>query len=125
MDIEDFKRRLISREQDLTEQIAQLSSEARESSSAEVEDPIDVVTSSEGKAAALEETTILSATLRQVQDALKRIEDGTYGRCIECGREIEPARLRAVPWTPYCLADQEKHDRREAEILDSSLSSSL
>jgi DnaK suppressor protein len=125
MDIEDFKRRLISREQDLKEQIAQLSDEARESSSAEVEDPIDVVTSSEGKAAALEETTILSATLRQVQDALKRIEDGTYGRCIECGREIEPARLRAVPWTSYCLVDQEKHDRREAEILDSSLSSSL
>ncbi len=121
MDVQDFKRRLILREQDVTEQIARLEDEARESNSAEVEDPIDEVTSSEGKATALEESTRLSITLRQVQDALKRIEDGSYGRCIDCGREIEPARLSAIPWTPYCLSDQEKHDRQGADILSSTL----
>jgi RNA polymerase-binding transcription factor DksA len=38
-------------------------------------------------------------TLKQVRAALQRIQDGTYGVCIDCGRRIEPARLEAVPWT--------------------------
>lgn len=121
MDIDDFKRSLILREQDLTEQISRLNGEARESNSAEVEDPADEAASDEGKATALEESTRLSATLKQVQDALTRIEDGSYGRCIDCGREIEAARLSAVPWTPYCLADQEQHDRRDAQAMGSTL----
>jgi DnaK suppressor protein len=41
----------------------------------------------------------------QVRDALQRIEKGTYGRCVECGRPIEAHRLGSVPWTPYCLDD--------------------
>jgi len=48
--------------------------------------------------------------LGAIDAALRRIEDGTYGKCVDCGRPIEPARLEAVPWTPYCRADQEKHD---------------
>lgn len=47
------------------------------------------------------------ATLHQVQDALKRIEEGTFGKCLVDGGPIEEKRLRAVPWTPYCL----KHER--------------
>jgi len=42
---------------------------------------------------------------------LKRIEDGSYGKCTACGRQIEAARLEAVPWAAYCLQDQEKQDR--------------
>ena len=52
-----------------------------------------------------------SQTLIQVQDALHRIEDGAYGKCIACGRQIEAARLEAIPWAPYCLEDQEKQDK--------------
>jgi DnaK suppressor protein len=46
-----------------------------------------------------------------VQDALHRIEDGAYGKCIACGRQIEAARPKAIPWAPYCLEDQEKQDK--------------
>jgi DnaK suppressor protein len=42
---------------------------------------------------------------------LRRIENGTYGKCIACGRQIEAARLEAVPWAQYCLEDQEKRDK--------------
>jgi DnaK suppressor protein len=45
-----------------------------------------------------------------VQDAFHRIEDGTYGKCNACGRQIEAARLEAIPWAQYCLEDQEKQD---------------
>jgi len=37
-------------------------------------------------------------TLRQIDAALKRIEDGTYGYCEVCGKPIPVERLRAIPW---------------------------
>ncbi len=117
MDIEHFKQRLLAREQELIEEISRFAGEARESRSAEVEDPIDQVTSSESKAAAFQESTLAAQTLNQVRAALQRIGDGTYGTCVECGRAIEPARLDAIPWTPYCLADQEKQDRAASNDL--------
>ena len=40
--------------------------------------------------------------LRQIEAALIRIEDGTYGICAKCGTEIEEARLDALPYTPFC-----------------------
>jgi RNA polymerase-binding transcription factor DksA len=60
--------------------------------------------------AIVETTAVLSATLEEVRDALQRLERADYGKCVECGQSIESARLRAVPWTPYCLEDQEKQD---------------
>lgn len=51
--------------------------------------------------------------LRDIDAALKRIEDGTYGVCEECGEEIPFARLTAIP-TARCTADcQEKLDREK------------
>ena len=47
---------------------------------------------------------MVSETLEQVRDALRRLQNGSYGKCTLCGRQIEHARLEAVPWTPYCLA---------------------
>jgi RNA polymerase-binding transcription factor DksA len=39
--------------------------------------------------------------LYEVEDALRRIADGTYGRCVETGKPIPPGRLRAIPWTRF------------------------
>lgn len=41
--------------------------------------------------------------LVQVNGALRRIEEGEYGSCIECGELIEENRLKAVPSTAYCI----------------------
>jgi len=114
MDTKTFKNRLLRKERELTADIARFQAEARDSREAEVEDPMDRVISSEGKATAFQESTIEWKTLAQVRDALQRIENGTYGKCIDCGRPIEPERLEAVPWTPYCRKDQEIHDREHA-----------
>jgi len=56
-----------------------------------------------------------SGLLRQVKTALVRIEDGTYGTCLHCDEEINPKRLAAVPWTPYCIRCQELADRMQHE----------
>ena len=49
-----------------------------------------------------------TALLAQVRAALKRIEDGTFGKCVVDGGPIEEKRLEAVPWTPYCVKHQEQ-----------------
>lgn len=46
----------------------------------------------------------LQEQLRDVEAALGRLDDGTYGRCTECGEEISAARLEAMAATPYCIA---------------------
>ncbi|MGA8025920.1 MAG: TraR/DksA family transcriptional regulator [Bryobacteraceae bacterium] len=118
---EELKRQLLEKQEDLLGVISRLEEEARNSRSAEVEDPIDQVISSEGKAAGFQESTLAAATLAQVREALRRMEEGTYGTCLDCGKPIEPARLNAIPWTPHCLADQEKHDESAVASGSSTL----
>ena len=47
----------------------------------------------------------LSENLGEVERALAKMDDGTYGRCERCGKEISEARLEAMPATPYCIDD--------------------
>ena len=49
--------------------------------------------------------------LRQVDEALARIEAGTYGTCAVCGKDIPVERLEAVPWTTLCIDDARKQQR--------------
>ncbi len=44
-----------------------------------------------------------TGVLEQIEAALKRIEDGIYGRCEECGKEIPKARLEAIPYAALCV----------------------
>lgn len=41
--------------------------------------------------------------LSQINKALLRIEQGTYGACVVCGDRINPKRLEAIPYTPFCF----------------------
>ncbi len=50
--------------------------------------------------------------LKLVDDALARFDNGTYGLCVDCGKEIDAARLTAIPYTPLCLDCQSKRERR-------------
>jgi DnaK suppressor protein len=45
--------------------------------------------------------------LLQIEEALSRMELGTYGRCTNCGNTIHPLRLEAVPWARFCIDCQE------------------
>jgi DnaK suppressor protein len=46
-------------------------------------------------------------TMLQIEDALQRIDEGTYGRCANCSRTIAAPRLEAIPWTRFCIDCQE------------------
>lgn len=54
--------------------------------------------------------------LRMVRGALARIADGSYSVCLHCEEDINPKRLNAVPWAPYCITCQEMADRRKEEF---------
>ena len=46
-------------------------------------------------------------TLLRIEEALQRVEAGTYGICSNCGNEIRAGRLKAMPWARYCIDCQE------------------
>lgn len=60
------------------------------------------VTAERGEAEAL--ASALRDTLSEIEDALGKIEAGTYGRCESCGGEIQAARLEAMPAARFCIA---------------------
>lgn len=50
-----------------------------------------------------------------MRSALRRIEDGSFGKCLHCEEEISPKRLAAVPWASFCIQCQEHADRNRDE----------
>jgi len=52
--------------------------------------------------------------LMEIGAALKRIDNGDFGICLECEEPISPKRLAALPWAGYCLHCQELRDSQEA-----------
>jgi RNA polymerase-binding protein DksA len=49
--------------------------------------------------------------LAEIDDALQRIEDGTFGTCRTCGQPIAPERLEAMPWATQCIDCKRKEER--------------
>jgi DnaK suppressor protein len=61
-----------------------------------------------------------STLLRQVKAALRRIQNGDFGTCLDCEEAISPKRLAAVPWATRCIGCQEIADRNKVEGVDGS-----
>lgn len=49
-------------------------------------------------------------TLDDIDAALRRIEEGSYGTCEVCGKPIGAERLSAIPWARLCIDDQRKNE---------------
>jgi DnaK suppressor protein len=54
----------------------------------------------------------LEASLREVHDALRKVDEGTYGQCETCGKPIAEKRLRALPAATHCIECQAKLERQ-------------
>jgi DnaK suppressor protein len=59
--------------------------------------------------------------LRDIEDALQRMAQASYGICIDCGGEIEAERLEALPAAPRCRACQERYEREQVTERHPSL----
>ena|SRR5689334_24260753 len=54
----------------------------------------------------------LTCTLGDVRAALRAINEGSYGVCMECGEDIAPRRLATIPWAAFCVTCQKALERR-------------
>ncbi len=63
--------------------------------------------------------------LKKVEEALRRIEDGTFGECTECGEDIELRRLEARPTATLCVGCKEDQERKEILTATGRLHKSL
>jgi DnaK suppressor protein len=59
----------------------------------------------------LERVTVSSDTLADIDAALDRLEDGSYGTCEDCGAEIGERRLKIKPWASMCVDCRRKEER--------------
>jgi DnaK suppressor protein len=55
----------------------------------------------------------LQETLHQVEAALQRLNDGSYGKCTRCGEQISTARLEALPYAELCIRCQNLGEMQE------------
>jgi RNA polymerase-binding transcription factor DksA len=111
MDVARVKQRLDeerARRVALTERLRQEESDPVESSELSKIDqhPAELGSETFDRELGLTTLTIVEGELKDIDDALRRLDEGTYGICEECGKPIDEARLKAVPWARYCVADQ-------------------
>jgi DnaK suppressor protein len=87
----------------------------------QVADPIDMTQEAAEREMAIENLDRETALVRRLRAAMERIDDGSYGVCLECEEAISPKRLKAIPWAERCIICQEWADRagtnRKMEIV--------
>ena len=89
--------------------------QGRQTGTDETQDVADQAVSSYQKELLFTQGTNGHSQLSLVRLALERIDEGSYGECLQCGTTIGEKRLDALPWTPYCIECQEKIENGEIE----------
>lgn len=109
IDFDEFRKLLIKERDRLTalhqQQRADIIAESRDEEDAET----GAILNDQGREAALDENAL--QTLQDIDAALARIADGTYGICIVTGEPIPVPRLRAIPWATMTVEAAEQQGR--------------
>lgn len=113
IDLERYRQRLLELEHELTQTIGRDVETARQSTDDQA-DSVDQAVVDELRDEYLALATTDTDVLVQVRAALERIENGTYGRCVVDDTPIDPKRLEAVPWAPYCAKHQAEAEAKAA-----------
>ncbi len=99
---EHFREKLLAMKKELIEALNNKYNEALELGSDGIQDTADEAYNLYNKNIMLGRVETDALKLRLVDQALQRIENDTYGVCIECEEEINPRRLEYVPFARYC-----------------------
>ena len=81
----------------------------------QVADPIDMTQQAAEREMAMQNLHRGAALVRQVRSAMERLDDGSYGICLQCEEPISPKRLKAVPWAEFCISCQETVDQSSSK----------
>ena len=115
-DLESFKDQLVDERTKILHHLENLSESAEEQQQEPaIGDPADIASLEIDQASIQKIGKREKFLLKKIDLALKKIEDGTYGECDECGEEISVARLKARPVAQLCIdckTEQESKERR-------------
>jgi len=109
--LKKFRGFLQRRAEELRLSISETQQEGRIAQEVHGRDEGDRASRSHEKELLFQRNTQVRGLLKAIESALGRIADGTFGECINCGKEISVKRLEALPWTRYCITCQELLER--------------
>jgi RNA polymerase-binding protein DksA len=118
-EIGDLRSRLESEREELNAQLTTIEDQAFAATQSDMSGDVGVDDeSADAGTATFEREKELSIEqnvrdlIQKIDRALKRIDDGTYGICERCGKPIEKARIKALPYVDLCIKDAQARSRR-------------
>lgn len=106
-EMERYRRLLMEKKAALSSDLAKTRNAEEETSDEATQDIADKAVSSYTREFLYSLSDNDRNTLLQIDQALGRIDDGTFGACLNCGVGMSEKRLMAVPWAPHCVDCQE------------------
>ncbi len=113
--LEKFRQRLLAKRRELMTGVRGANVKDLESSADEIQDIADQASNAYTKEFLLSIGDAERRMLKQVDEALHKIRQDTYGLCEGCGEPISERRLEALPFARLCIACQEEEERAKAE----------
>jgi DnaK suppressor protein len=113
IDFEATRRLLQTKRSELLEGVARAREIGAVEGEAGVPDIADRATNAFAREFSFSVSENENRMLRLIDEALKRLDSGAYGKCTHCSDPIEEPRLHAIPWARHCIACQELQDRGE------------
>jgi DnaK suppressor protein len=113
--VEKFRQRLLAKRKELLTGVRGSNVKNLESGGDEIQDIADQASSAYTKEFLLSIGDAERRMLKQVDEALLKIREDTYGLCESCGESISERRLEALPFARLCIACQEEEERAKVE----------
>ncbi len=104
------KKKLLEAKNQIIRKIDQTFGESKDVETDVAQDLADKAESSYTKEFLLSLTDTERRQLRQIDDALRTLDSGSYGLCQNCGQPISKKRLEALPWATLCINCQQKRE---------------
>ncbi len=106
-----FRDKLTERRVSLVGQVQQAELYSRERDAEATQDPADMAANAYTKELLVSMSDNDRQLLNLIDEALERMDDSGYGKCVRCGQALPDKRLDAVPWARHCVGCQELHER--------------
>ena len=112
--LKHFQQILFEKKSQLTANVSEEEREGRDHVNVEAKDFGDMATQSSGQEMSFAISDAGRKHLRDIEEALIRIKEGTYGTCERCSKPIDEARLEVVPQAIMCISCQEAAEKERS-----------
>ena len=110
--LEKYKKRLLEDRMDLLAELQRVTSGEKNKDLSEAMDPADLADASYSADYSLAWTEKINRRIREIDESLERIKEGSYGICQLCGEDIPEGRLEVRPKAKYCAQCKEDLEKR-------------